>query len=170
MILRRGQEEIVGFIIIVVIVALAGVAFLGFSLMKQDTQTVTESYEVTQLLNSMMQYTTNCSIGDEGRDRMLEMTLIDCSKNNAESCISGQKICDAANESALNLLEAALLVTNESSTKGYLFNATYESVLGSSKIIGLAKGDCNGSYKAADEAYSDYGTNGKLRVNLKICS
>ena len=56
---KYGQEEMVGFALIMIIVAIILLIFLSFSLGKSEKETV-ESYEVESFIQSMSQYTTDC--------------------------------------------------------------------------------------------------------------
>jgi len=162
--MKRGQEEIVGFVIIVVIVALIGVFLLSFSL-KNNTSTATQSSEVRQFLGSMMEYTGNCSTDQEGTNNELRMNLIACGGNSQITCLSGENVCDSARNTAKQLLSASFKVSNETAIRGYEFSADFDGL--SKNIVNVTAGDCSGSYKADNVLYSG---DVKIRVSLKECS
>ena len=58
---KKAQEEIVGFVLIMVIVAVGFLIFLGFNL-RQGITTTEESFDLHQFLESSMEYTTECSL------------------------------------------------------------------------------------------------------------
>jgi hypothetical protein len=58
---KKGQEESMGFVIIVLILVIVGVVFLGFSLRKTGSS-VQNQQELADLTWSVLSYTTNCSI------------------------------------------------------------------------------------------------------------
>jgi len=57
---KRSQNEIIGFAIIVVIVAVVGVIFLSLSIGRGEVRKKT-SVEISDFLQSSMHYTTNCT-------------------------------------------------------------------------------------------------------------
>ena len=56
---KKGQEEMVGFALILILVAIIVLVFIGFSIRSPEKESV-ESYEVESFLQSMLQYTTEC--------------------------------------------------------------------------------------------------------------
>ena len=57
---KKSQEEIVGFVVVIVLIAVIALVFLGLSLTKK--QEPIESRQVSNLLGAMLQYTTDCSV------------------------------------------------------------------------------------------------------------
>ena len=60
---KRAQQEIVGFVLIVVIVMIGLMVFLVISIRTENE--VTNSAEVDNILSSIMRHTTNCAISYE---------------------------------------------------------------------------------------------------------
>src|SRR3989344_2373298 len=56
---KRGQEEMVGFALIIIIVAIVILFLLSFALKKSGKENV-ESYEADSFLQTMLQYTAEC--------------------------------------------------------------------------------------------------------------
>ena len=56
---RSAQEEMVGFVVIVVIVSIALLILLGF-LLRGSGKSAVESFEIENFIQSVMQYTTDC--------------------------------------------------------------------------------------------------------------
>ena len=56
---KKAQEEMVGFALIIILVAVILLIFLGFSLRDQEKETI-ESYEVESFIQSFLQYTSDC--------------------------------------------------------------------------------------------------------------
>ena len=168
--MKRGQEEIVGFMVVVVLVALIGVGFLGFMFAHKQTNPQTSSTEVSQVMESIIGYTGNCSIGSEGYDRAIGRNIAACASDSGTTCVSGENVCDYANRSISNIMDAAYNIQNGSATKGYQFEVMYQN--SSSDIMNVSEGVCSGSYKA-DEIplpYSSLSGTGAVRITLKICN
>jgi hypothetical protein len=163
---KKGQEEIVGFVVIVLIVVIAGVFLLAFSL-RNNTATVTESSEVRQFLDSMLQYTGNCTTNPSGGSNELKDNIIACADDENSACLSDESVCDVAEANAKLLLEASFKASNETAIRGYEFKAGEKGT--NNSIINITKGDCSGSYKA-DELPLMTSLGNKLRISLKLCS
>ncbi|MBI2057207.1 hypothetical protein HYT91_03060 [Candidatus Pacearchaeota archaeon] len=63
---KIGQEEMVGFALIIILVSVILLVFLAFSLNKPKTE-ATESYEVNSFLQSSLQYTSSCQTSNPAR-------------------------------------------------------------------------------------------------------
>ena len=62
---KKGQEEIVGFVLVIVLVAVIFLIFVGIFVRQDSNSTRQESIEVYQFLDSFMQQTSECAIGFE---------------------------------------------------------------------------------------------------------
>jgi hypothetical protein len=58
--MKKAQQEIAGFVLIVVLVVVASFIFLVFSLRNRDVRT--DSVEVSTLLNALLMQTTDCVV------------------------------------------------------------------------------------------------------------
>jgi hypothetical protein len=113
---RKAQEEMVGFVLIIVLVAVIALVFLAISIRKpQETKT---SKEIENFLHSSLLYTASCQSSPE---RIYDFRdLIEaCLKS--ERCLSGEKACDVLNKTAFDLIEASFHVGEEERYKGYIF-------------------------------------------------
>lgn len=110
----KGQEEMVGFAIIVVIIAVVLLIFLGFSL-KTSSNDI-DSYEVESFLTAMSHYTTECQ---DLRGDFLEIRELISKCNTNENCLEGEKSCEVLNETIHAMLESSWRINNNSAVKGY---------------------------------------------------
>jgi hypothetical protein len=97
---KKGQEEMVGFALIVIIVTIAIVIFLVFSLSKPSG--FDKSLEVENFLQASGYITGNCNIG--GQNLNVKKLVVAC-KNN-ERCSDGRDACDALDGIFSELLES----------------------------------------------------------------
>mgnify|MGYP000032352207 CR=1 FL=1 len=76
---KRGQHEIAGFVLIVLIVSVIGVVFLSIAFAKGPTEQ--NSFEVSNLLESSMYSTTNCAINYVPQYRDIQDLIKECYKD-----------------------------------------------------------------------------------------
>jgi len=88
---RKGQEEIVGFALIIIIVAVILLVFLAFSLNKPEKEDL-ENYVVKGFLDATLAYTSECR--DERNFEFISIRKLigDCSQG--FSCYDGESACE----------------------------------------------------------------------------
>lgn len=167
---RKGQEEIVGFVVIVLLVSVIAVIFLGISL-RDDSAQVKESKDITRFVDSALLYTSDCALGYEPNYASLKDLIADCYRDSGKSCLDNRGICLALNQTLNEMLDASWNVGPDANVKGYEFKAFYsvnasdENVV---KIINTDKGNCSSeTYTQGSGFFSiDRGT---ITCSLKIC-
>ena len=113
---KHAQEEMVGFVLIVVLVVVIAVVFLGISLRKGDNDFRQKSAQLGSLLSAMDYYTTNCEIPLTEKIS-LDSLIQAC--NNIQFCANGQPACDALTETLTEILENTYITKEGSVTKYY---------------------------------------------------
>ena len=159
---KKAQEEIVGFVIVVVIVAVVFLILLGIFL-RSDINESVESREVYQFLESLMEYTTECEIGENNID--IEDLIQECYEG--ESC-NGKDSCEVLNSSLISILEVSWPIGDNRPFKGYIFKANYETNATSKSIIEIKRGDC--SQNAIGAEIISQAFPGSIITSLEICS
>ena len=164
---RRGQEEIVGFVAIVVIVAVIFVIFLGITLQKGKTPAVKESKEVEQFLQSVMVVTSSCAPSYVPAYDSLGALVRDCSLG--KQCTSGRKTCDVLGEEMQKNVGAAWALGVRGVT-GYVFNisASTNGTQNTEDIISFMNGSCLGSFTSAE--YLTPAQQGSIVSTLTLCT
>jgi hypothetical protein len=96
--MKKGQEEMVGFVLIVVLVAVIALIFLGIQLRSSLWENVSESKEIESFLFSLEHYTTECEIPS---NIFLDLgdVIVKCYK---------REICENNGKSACEVLENEL--------------------------------------------------------------
>lgn len=141
---RRGQEEIVGFAVIMILVAVILLIFLGFYLNNPVKETV-ESYEVDNFLQAALGYTTDC--GNYRNDHLeLEDLIFECV--DSESCLDGRDSCDVLKEVFKDLVDESWKTGEEWPYKGYELNV----MDGNMNVLNLEKGNTTLSYRSASRS------------------
>jgi len=141
---KDAQEEMVGFALIMVLVAVIFLIFLGFSLRNPSSEGV-ESYEVASFLQGVVQYTTDCEILGRGY-RPIQNLIFNCQGiDGGDICEDGRKSCDVLEETLENLVESSWNAGEEFPVKRYELKIYIEDV--TEPIIVVEKGDATGDYK-----------------------
>ena len=118
---KKAQEEMVGFAIIIVVVAVVGLLFLYFS-MNSDKESI-DSYKSESFIQAVLQYTTDCQ--EYRGDYMdIEDLIYSCARE--ETCVGGNKSCVVLNSTLTDMIDKTWPAGKEWPTKGYEFLITSE--------------------------------------------
>ncbi len=171
MIFKKAQEEIVGFVVIVLLVVVVGVLYLGFTLQNApDNQQ--KSTEISSFLDSAMLYTTDCAFGYQPNYASLKDLIGNCYQQAGEQCLDGREVCSTLNQTMKSVLDASWPVSQDGSKKGYEFDAFYAlnttNSANQTDILSITNGNCSSnSYQEGDSFFSEYP--GVITTTLKIC-
>jgi len=157
---NKAQEEIVGFAVIMVIVAIILVIILGFTLRKPSSAKTTfqTSYQAESFTQTLLQYTTDCTSGQE----YLNMQDIIISCNNNEQCDDGRTSCSVLEAVLRKIIDKSWNVGTDSSVKGYDIKiSTAENA-----IIDLNEGNKTASSRGAVQDFSRSGTDYEMTFQL----
>ncbi len=163
---KRAQEEIIGFILIVVIVVVIGLFLLVFYLRQEPAEH--ESLDVQNFLQASMVYTTECSLSIEPLN--LEDLIKSCYRN--ERCLNDKMACSVLEDTASRLAHESWLVSSESHVNAYTLDAYYtekenrgEAV--KEEILSLSEGNCTGSKAGA--SHMVHYSPGNIFIDMEIC-
>ena len=115
----KGQEEMVGFVVIVVLVVIIGLVFLMISANAPATQKAETSVVLDSFFKSVMYYTTDCEI-PEGTFRDIESLITRCSNN--KLCADERESCSVLERDLKNLLNNSFVVGKGSYARYYKMN------------------------------------------------
>ncbi len=174
---KKAQNEIVGFVLIIIIVSIVGVIFLSLMIgrgepIRQD------SVQISNLLAASMHYTTDCAVNyipnyKDGQD------LIKSCWNN-EKCLGidgadGEMACDALNSTIKKLIGESLDVSPDKPNKAYKLLIYYrdlerelpdEAILESGDgVYGNCSSEIGGSHSIAISGM----TPGLINIELNVC-
>ena len=164
---RRGQEEIVGFVMVVVIVAIIFLILLGIFVRRGDTGTESESRDIQLFLESVMEQTSACAVDYEPDFSDLGELIKECHEFGERACTSGKRVCEVLEEELGRALELGWNVVAESYYKGYVFNASYVSGEIEEEIIVVQKGECGASVRGGEVLRDSFP--GTIVSSLKVC-
>lgn len=158
---KRSQEEIIGFVLIVLLVSIIAVVFLGIQLRKPSPSL--PSFELESFLQSSMRYSTDCFTSPETRYSFRDL-VVSCAERE-ESCLDNRTSCEVLNESAKKMLDEGLNPGQENAVRSYTFTIITES---NRTILSLKSGgNCTGT-----RTYSSLSVLSSEMINseLEICS
>lgn len=159
MMFKKAQEEIVGFVMIVLLVTIILVVFLGFYLRGHKQDYRTESVEVSQFLDSMLEYTTECSLTNGYSYASVSSLASDCAERNS-LCSNGRSACQVLQNSTKEIIESSWFFGQENPEKGYRFNVK----AGNTTLVFHNVGSVNcKSSRSSSRSFQ------KATFNLEIC-
>jgi len=100
---KKAQEEMLGFALIMIIVAVILLVFLGFSL-KSPQKEMVESYEVESFIQAFLQYTSDCEKTYQSNYLSVQKLILECDKG--ETCLDGDA-CEVLNSTLKEIVEAS---------------------------------------------------------------
>ncbi|MCH7850333.1 MAG: hypothetical protein IH845_01690 [Nanoarchaeota archaeon] len=161
---KKGQQEMVGFVLIVVLVVVGLMVFLIISVTSEPKST--KNLEVDNLLNSIFKHTTECAIVFEPNYDNFEDLF--------KSCYQGKE-CSNIGIDACEYLETSLREIMDDSLNS-LADVNYYQLLFSSKdgdgwegIFKIEEGECTGTSKmGASRILRSLGGD-ELLVSIELC-
>jgi hypothetical protein len=145
---KYGQEEMVGFALIIIIVGIILLVFLGFSLREEQKENV-ESYEVESFIKALLQYTTDCENNVE--HLTIQELIFSCDEK--KKCLDGNNTCLVLESNLNKILNESWRVEKGSMIKGYELEILKED----SEILSIVKGNQTRDYKSAMQIFSKSG-------------
>ena len=167
--MKKAQNEMIGFVVIVLLVVVIGVVFLGILLRKSE-RVAGRDAEISSFLESSMKYTSNCALSYEPDYDTLQDLITDCYKG--RKCIDGNHSCDVLNSSYSVILEKTWLVGEARPVKAYSFNVSfYSSYDNSSKegILYLEKGIFEECSAERGSEYIQAAYEGVVHTEMSVC-
>jgi len=159
---NQGQQEMVGFILIVVLVMIGLMVFLVISLRTSPDKV--DSLEVENMLNAIMGHTTECAIPSVPYYETFEDLFLSCYEN--DDCAGDVgSACDYLNETLRAILED--LMDTEATVDAYQFDFLVADDEGQEGLMRIFEGNCTGEVLGA-QGRIDAGSE-DLIIRLKIC-
>lgn len=155
---KHGQEEIVGFAVILIIVAVILLILLSFLLGGGSDKEAVQNYEVGSFISASLQYTTEC----EDQIEYLSLQKLISACEDGRNCLDGKDSCEALNETMRYIMDKSWDVGSQSSIKGYLLRIT---VNGQEKLL-FKEGNETNNYKGALQDFSKSGKDYEVSLNV----
>jgi len=147
---KKGQEEMIGFALIIIIVAVILLVFLAVSLKNSNKEALGVN-EVDSFIQSFLAYTTDCR-EDSNNYYSMQDLIIECN-NYESSCLDGRKTCDVLNFTLKEIVEESWKISENTPIIGY------ELLIGAEEIelISFKAGNSTNSYKGSMQEFSSRG-------------
>jgi hypothetical protein len=160
---KRGQQEMVGFVLIVVLVVVGLLVFLVVSLRQEPKET--DSLEVGNMLSGIMRHTTECAIVFEPQYDTFEDLLK--SYHEGDRCTNLDKSAEEyLNESLTSLLGD--IMDTEATIKAYQLEVVIRDDVGEQGLFRMFSGNCTGGELSGASRSIISGAD-TLLVKLKVC-
>lgn len=162
--INNGQQEMVGFILIVVMVVVGLMVFLVISLKKPAVEV--ESAQAENILSSVLRTTSDCVVNEPDRESIREL-FGRC--YGGRDCVNlNMKACSYLNRTLAGLLKSA--IATEPVIEAYELTAYWES--DETKLpleVRIVNGYCNSSRSVKGAMQSIAADSGNLNVYFKFC-
>jgi len=172
---KKAQHEIVGFAVIIVIVAILGLIFLSLTIGRGEVSKKT-SVEISDFLQSSMHYTTNCTTSYIPNYKNIQDLIKSCYRN--EKCINlidengnNKMACQVLGEEYSELVRESFQVSDESKNKAYRLNIYYEdlAIEEKEKIINFTEGQFMNCSSEAGASQDIFMNSGDIVIELDFC-
>lgn len=153
---KKAQEELVGFALIIIIVAVILLFLIVFSLRSNEKEAV-ESSEVNSFIQAFLQYSTDC------RDNLEYFSVQDLISecNNEAVCLDERDSCEVLNSTLKNIIGVSWKVGQDRPVKGYDLKITANK----REIIALKAGNITRNDKGAGQSLPD-----SIEVSFRVYS
>ena len=121
---KKAQEEMIGFALILIIIAVLILVFLSFAL--RNKTEISESHELNSFVQASLSKTTTCESNYEGNFQNIRRLIFKCA--DGETCLGGTNSCEILNETLQTILDDSWKVGIDYPEKGYTLNITKEGV------------------------------------------
>jgi len=164
---KKGQEEMIGFIMIVLLVVVIILVLLGISVRSGPSQGV-KSTELSQFVDSLLNYNTECATNIPTDFLEVRRLALECYENPSDKCLSGENVCDVLDNTIDEILSTSIQIGGvDRPRKGAILEINYssggvdENIL--RKEILEGEGVCKGDFGGVDEPLF------KIRTTFIIC-
>ncbi len=168
--MKRGQEEVTGFMLVVIIVVIIAVVVLGITL-RNDRGSLSSSSEITQFLESALHTTTSCSAQPPAYLSVAD-TMIACRATPTQLCSSRESVCEILNQTLPKIIGASWKIGNSQVLQGYKIDVIYRprTARAPETIIQSIRGNCSHDQISGEYLLPDTHGGGTIITALTLCS
>lgn len=162
---KRAQQEMIGFVLIVVLVIVGLMIFLVLEVRKPPK--IVDNPKLTDLLNAIEQHTSKCIINyDDYID--IEELIVSCYKNRPCSNLD-LTVCEQMEKELEGILDSVF--KTESIYSGYVFNITILDLEGKGirALYNKTEGNCTGISTGTKDSIPLVSTKEMIDITLKMC-
>jgi len=141
---KRAQEEMIGFALIIIIVAVILLVFLSIFINKSRDEVLGDN-EIDSFVQASLSYTTNCKENLNSFYSIQDL-ITECF-NYDSTCLNGRSTCEVLNEDLEGILDESWKITSNSAIKGYKFYASVNN----EPVISIEKGNVTSDYRGSSQ-------------------
>ncbi|MBU0958006.1 MAG: hypothetical protein KKF56_04325 [Nanoarchaeota archaeon] len=160
---KRGQEEMVGFVLIIIIVAVIALVFLGISLRKAPEEN--ESVKINDLVSSSLRVSSTCYSSNGVQNRLKD--LVDLCNSNA-LCVGGNGTCQVLGDELKIIMDRSINPNAGGKYKGYKINVLTQNL--TVPILTVENGNFTGKKDVGRAIVTDRQTYEIIIVKLDVYS
>ena len=169
---KRAQEEMTGFALIIIIVAILGLVALTFMLRK-PSESQYNSFEIQQFLDSVSRVQGTCTPQLDFAPLKISGMVQECFSNNATQCKSQETVCQALEKSLKEIITGSWNIQPNSPYTGFKLDLVFEgsSNLSSSfrRIMNISYGSCGNTFYGGDSILPEESRAGNFITRLQLC-
>jgi hypothetical protein len=154
---KSAQEEMVGFAVIMVIIAVILLILISF-LSRNEDKEVVESYEIESFIQTALQYTSDCE--NELEFFSLQGLIVACEEG--KPCLDGKDSCLILNSTVEKLVENGWQTGEQSSIKGYNFKI----ITNDKTTLEFKKGNETRNYKSGFQGFAKSRDNYEVTLDI----
>ena len=165
---KKAQEEVMGFVIIVLIVIIIGLVFFAFSLRRAGQGPEPQQAELDDFRDTMLKYTTDCEIGM--KNQSIRELARQCNNYPSKTCQgiqNNKNVCDFLQETSEKMLQDTLgkqaQIAN-AYVHGYKYNITGQEP---EPLVLIEEGNQTGNFFASS-TFIPSGQGSDIQVNLRF--
>ena len=160
---KKAQQEMVGFVLIVLIVIIGLLVFLIYAIKQND---VRENDIANNILSSILRTTTECALVYEPDYDDVRDLFRSC--YDSRRCGNSMRMaCDVLEDSLVEMLDEVLIL--EPTISAYQLDYMHSDSVGDESLMHLVRGDCNGTVFGSEPHSIRISSEEDLIVMLKIC-
>ena len=172
---NRGQEELVGFVLVVAIVAISGLILIGLVMrLESGGSEETRSADIAQFLESLWQASAACHLSAGAAPATLSEIAASCVADKGTKCREGGSACSVLNATLHDVIVGSWGIGTEAQKNGYEFDLMLTSNrtrgAASEPMLALKWGACKGNYRSGEHLQPGKRRGTTLVSTLKICT
>ena len=156
---KKGQEEIVGFALIIIIVSVVLLIFLRISLQNNERETV-QSYEIESFIQAVLQQTSTCRKSDNLEFLTIQRLIFSCDYE--EMCLDGKNSCEVLEDDLKKIFDEYWKYGQDRPIKG----RTIEISSNGEKLIKIEEGNMTSNSKGAVQEFFRSGS--QIVINFEV--
>lgn len=132
---KKAQEEMVGFVLIMLVVAVIFLVFLGIYMRGASKTHETQGKDLAAFLEAVTKITPPCETAPGYPYEDLSRLIIECDNNPSVTCYNGEKICDLLKETLTQAINSTWNFDENSVTKSYKVDVFKETQTGEKRVV-----------------------------------